>query len=95
MGNSTSVGYRLMHQTNCVSYGLVDDRETVRLVLKSLDPEGVQRRSNNRLRKHKYQANGSGTSMVVILKPFGFCIHGTIEGYSRLSTCLEVDHSNN
>ena len=99
MGNGTSVGYRLMHQKICSSYGLVVDRETVRLVLKALDPEGVQRRSKNRLRRRKYQANGPNFLWHIDgydkLKPFGFCIHGAIDGYSRRIMWLEVDHSNN
>ena len=100
MGNGTSVGYRLMHQKICSSYGLVVDRETVRLALKALDPEGVQRRSNNRLRRRKYQqANGPNFLWHIDgydkLKPFGFCIHGAIDGYSRRIMWLEVDHSNN
>lgn len=98
MGNGTSVGYRLMHQKICSSYGLVVDRETVRLALKALDPEGVQRRLKTRLRRCKYQANGPNFLWHIDrydkLKPFGFCTHGAIDGYSRRIMWLEVDHSN-
>ena len=47
-----------MHQRNCSPYGLVADRESVRVLLKALDREGVARRSQRRLVRCKYQANG-------------------------------------
>ena len=99
MGSGSSVGYRLMHQRICSSYGLAADRETVRLIMKTLDPDGVQRRSKNRLIRHKYQVNGPNFLWHIDgydkLKPFGLCIHGAINGFSRRIMWLEVDHSNN
>lgn len=98
-GSGSLLGYRLMHQRICSSYGLAADRETVRVVLKALDPEGVARRSQRRLVRRKYQANGPNFLWHIDgydkLKPFGFCIHGAIDGYSRRIMWLEVDHSNN
>ena len=47
-GSGSSIGYRIMHQRICSSHGLVADRETVRLIMKTLDPDGVQRRSAQR-----------------------------------------------
>ena len=68
-------------------YGLVVDKETVRLILKTLDPEGVERRSRRRLKRRKYYAKGPNYIWHIDgydkLKPFGFCIHGAIDGYSR------------
>ena len=99
MGSGSSIGYRLMHQRICSSYGLAADRETVRLIMKTLDPDGVQRRSKNRLIRRKYQANGPNFLWNIDgydkLKPFGFCIHSAIDGFSRRIMWLEVDHSNN
>ena len=82
MGNGTSAGYRLMHQKIYSSYGLVVDRETVRLVLKALDPEGVQRRSKNRLGRRKYQANGPNFLWHIdgYDKPLGFVFTGPSMG---------------
>lgn len=98
-GSGSLLGYRLMHQQICCSYGLVADRETVRVVLQALDPEGVARRSHNRLIRRKYNGNGPNFLWHIDgydkLKPFGFCIHGAIDGYSRRIMWLEVDHSNN
>ena len=48
-GSGSLLGYRLMHQKLGLSYGLVVNRETVRVVMKALDPEGVERRSQHRL----------------------------------------------
>ena len=47
-GSGSSIGYRIMHQRICSSHGLVADRETVRLIMKTLGPDGVQRRSAQR-----------------------------------------------
>lgn len=98
-GSGRLIGYRLMHQKLGLSYGLVVDRETVRVVMKALDPEGVERRSRHRLVRRKYQAAGPNFIWHIDgydkLKPFGFCIHGAIDGFSRRIMWLEVDHSNN
>lgn len=98
-GSGRLIGYRLMHQKLGLSYGLVVDRETVRVVMKALDPEGVERRSRHRLVRRKYHASGPNFIWHLDgydkLKPFGFCIHGAIDGYSRRIMWLEVDHSNN
>ncbi|XP_020624450.1 uncharacterized protein LOC110061929 [Orbicella faveolata] len=98
-GSGRLFGYRLMHQKICCSYGVVADRETVRVALQALDPEGVARRSHKRLIRRKYHANGPNCIWHIDgydkLKPFGFCIHGAIDGYSRRIMWLEVDHSNN
>lgn len=58
MESGSSIGCRLMHQRICSSYGLAADSETVRLIMKTLDPDGVQRRLKNRLIRRKYQPNG-------------------------------------
>ena len=39
-GSSSQFGYRQMHQ-KIRSKGFVTDRETVRLIIKTLDPKGV------------------------------------------------------
>ena len=98
-GSGRLIGYRLMHQKLGLSYGLIVDRETVRVIMKALDPEGVERRSQHRLVRRKYHASGPNFIWHIDgydkLKPFGFCIHGAIDGYSRRIMWLEVDHSNN
>ena len=71
----------------------------MRNVLKTLDADGVERRSKHRLKRRKYQSKGPNYIWHIDgydkLKPFGFCIHGAIDGYSRRILWLEVGSSNN
>ena len=57
-GSGRSAGYRAMHQRLIIKYGQRINRESVRLILKALDPEGVEDRSRRRLRRRKYRAKG-------------------------------------
>lgn len=98
-GRGSCLGYRQMTQKLRIKYGLVTDRETVRRVLKLLDPEGVENRARKRLKRRVYYARGPNfiwhTDGYDKLKPFGFAIHGAIDGYSRRIMWLEVAPSNN
>lgn len=91
-------GYRLMHQT-LRSKGYVVDRETVRHVLKSLDPDGVDMRSRKKLKRRKYVSPGPNFTWHIDgydkLKPFGFPIHAGIDGFSRKILWLTVGTTNN
>ena len=98
-GSGSLIGYRQMHQRLRIDYGLVVSRETVRLTLRTLDPGGVERRSQHKLKRRSYSDKGpifiwhlDGYDK---LKPFGLCIHGAIDGYSRRILWLEVGTSNN
>ena len=55
--------------------------------MKTIDPEGVSLRKAHRLKRRKYRAKGPNYVWHVNgydkLKPYGFCIHGSIDGYSR------------
>lgn len=68
-------------------------------MLKILDPEGVQLRSRHRLQRRKYKTAGPNHIWHIDgydkLKPFGFCIHGAIDGYSRRIMWIEVGSTNN
>ena len=86
-GSGCLIGYRLMHQRLRCDYGLIVNKETVRLILRALDREGVERRS-----RPNYIWHIDGYDK---LKPFGFCIHGAIDGYSRRILWLEVGTTNN
>ena len=85
-GSGNGIGYRQMHQRLRIDYGLVV-QETVRVTIKELDPSGVHSRSSKRLRRREYRGKGPNYNWHIDgydkLKPFGFCIHGAIEGYSR------------
>ena len=79
--------------------GFIVDSETVRHVLKALDPEGVKQRKAHRLRRRIYRCAGPNYMWHIDgydkLKPFGFAIHGGIDGYSRKILWLDVAESNN
>ena len=75
----------LLAIAKCIS--LVVAREIVRILLKTLDPEGVLLRSRHRFRLRTYSVKGPNYVWHLDgcdkLKPFGFPIHGAIDGYSR------------
>ena len=86
-GSSGShIGYRRIHRA-MLSKGLICRREDVRKIMKYIDPEGVSLRRRRRLRRRKYTSQGPNYVWHVDghdkLKPFGFSIHGCIDGFSR------------
>ena len=84
-GSGTLLGYRLMHQRLRNDYGLVLDRETVRKVLKTYDPDGDERRSNHKLKRRKYQSKGAN-----------YIWHfGCIDGCNRRIMWLDLASTNN
>lgn len=87
-----------MHQRLLRDHGLVIDRETVRRAIKRLDPEGVEMRTKRRFRR-RYAALGPNFIWHLDgydkLKPYWFCIHGAIDGYSRRILWPEVGPTNN
>ena len=89
-----NVGYRSMWQRLVVEHGLVVGKETVRHAMRILDPEGVDQRLRHRLKRRQYKGGGH-IDCYDKLKPFGFCIHGAIDGYSRRMLGLEVGLSKN
>ena len=98
-GSGSLLGYRSMHQRLINHYRLTTTREVVRQVLKTFDPEGVEHRSRHRLRRRIYRSKGPNYLWHIDgydkLKPFGFCIHGAIDGFSRRILWLEVGSSSN
>ena len=98
-GSASIVGYRGMWQRLINEYNLVIDKETVRRILKIVDPAGVELRSRHRLRRRQYRGKGPNFIWHVDgydkLKPFGFCVHGCIDGYSRRILWIDVATTNN
>ncbi|XP_048045693.1 uncharacterized protein LOC125267783 [Megalobrama amblycephala] len=90
-------GYRWMHQ-KCWLNGIITDRETVRVLLRLLDGEGVDLRSRNRLRRRVYHNRGPNFVWHIDgydkLKPFGIGISGCIDGFSRSMMWLEAYKTN-
>ena len=97
-GSSKSFGYRLMHQKLCVD-GFIDNRETVRILLKVLDADGAELRSPHRLARRVYFSVGPNylwhMDRYDQIKPYGFEIHDAIDGFSRKILWLRVSSSNN
>ena len=79
-------------------HGIVVKREAVRVCLAKLDLEGVESRSKRRLRRIAYFSKGPNFIWHIDghdkLKPFGFCKHGCIDGFSRRLIWLEVGPTN-
>ncbi|XP_068738529.1 uncharacterized protein, partial [Montipora capricornis] len=92
-GSGSCIGYRQMHQRLRNDHRLVVSRETTRTVL------GVSNRRKGRLQRRRYMCKGPNYLWHMDgydkLKPYGFCIHGAIDGYSRRILWLEVDSTNN
>jgi len=91
-------GYRFIHAA-CVRRGYIISREDVRLLLTVLDPAGVSKRSAKKLRRRQYYAKGPNSLWHMDgydkLKPYGLCISGAIDGFSRHVMWLSVFHTNN
>lgn len=86
-------GYRWMH-LKCLQNGFVVTQKTIRQLLQILDPEGVETRRRRRLRRRRYFNKGPNymwrTNCYDKLKPFGVCITGCIDGYSRYIMWLKA-----
>jgi hypothetical protein len=86
-GRGSSIGYRSMHQRLRKCHNLVVSRETVRHALKILDPAGVEACFRHCLQRRRYVCKGPNYIWHIDgydkLKPFGFCFHGAIDGYTR------------
>lgn len=97
-GSGQSLGYRAMWLRLKQKYGLFVKRDTVLKLLWELDPEGVVRQKSKRMKRRQYISPGPSFTWHLDgydkLKPFGFCLHGAIDGYSRKVLWLEVGPSN-
>jgi len=82
----------------CVAHGLRPRKQDVRHILSVLDAAGVEARHCRRLRRRVYSAAGPNFLWHVDgydkLKPFGLCIHGCIDGFSRKVIWLHVSSTN-
>ena len=91
--SSSSFGYGMVHQ-KLREKKLVIDRETVRIAMRSLNPEGVTVRSRHILQRRVYNARGPNYIWHIDgfdkIKPYGF-----IDGYSRKILWLKIFARNN
>ena len=91
-------GYRMIHQ-KLRQMDVTTNRETVMLIVKAVDSDGVMNRSRYRLRRRIYVSKGPNYVWHIDgydkLKPYGFALHGCIDGYSRKILWLKVLSTNN
>lgn len=96
-GSGRNLGYRRIHKA-LLSKGFICRRDDVRSIILQLDREGVDLRRNRRLNRRKYVTRGPNYVWHIDghdkLKPYGFSIHGCIDGFSRKIMWLEVGPSN-
>ena len=97
-GPDCSRGYRSIWHTLQMN-GMRVPRLVVELLLREIDPEGVSERRKHRLKRRIYYNPGPNYAWHCDgydkLKPFGFPIHGCIDGWSRKIIWLYVTRSNN
>ena len=74
-------------------------RGIVQLLLKNIDPDGYEMQRSHRLKRRIYRNEGPNAAWHADgydkLKPYGFAIHGCIDGWSRKLLWLIVTRSNN
>uniref|UniRef100_A0A7M5X0C0 Integrase core domain-containing protein n=1 Tax=Clytia hemisphaerica TaxID=252671 RepID=A0A7M5X0C0_9CNID len=97
--SNSKVGYRQMTEFINLRYNVLVAKEKVRRLLRILDPEGVQDRSRNVIRRRIYETMGPNDVCHIDgndkLKKWGFCIHGAVDGFSRKLLWLKVSTTNN
>ena len=74
-------------------------RYIIQTLLRNIDPEGTESRRRCRLRRRVYSNPGPNYDWHIDghdkRKPFGFAIHGAVDGYIRKVLWLKVLRSNN
>ena len=74
-------------------------RKKVETILREFDPDGCQQRKEHKLKRREYHNPGPNAVWHADgydkLKPYGFPIHGCIDGWSRKLLWLVVTRSNN
>ncbi|XP_019641347.1 PREDICTED: uncharacterized protein LOC109482903 [Branchiostoma belcheri] len=97
-GPNKHYGYRRMHRCLVRDHGLNVRRITVQHILREEDPEGSEQRRRRRLSRRQYFSLGPNMTWHIDgndkLRPYGFCIHGCIDGYSRRILWLKVGPTN-
>ena len=97
-GPSCRSGYRTMWHTLRLE-GIFVPRNVVERLLRELDPDGCKLRKAHRLTRRNYVSMGPNYCWHIDgydkLKPYGFPIHGCIDGWSRKIMWLRVSRTNN
>jgi len=97
--SGSCLGYRTLWKRLTNTYNLKVRRNTVLQILRLADPNGIHTRKQRRFRRRKYTVPGPNFLWHFDgydkLKPFGFAVHGAIDGFSRHILWLKVSTSNN
>ncbi|CAC5424469.1 unnamed protein product [Mytilus coruscus] len=92
------LGYHAVWKRLTTEFGFVFPRKSEMELLRMIDPDGVARRRKIRLIRRRYTIPGPNFVWHIDgydkLNPFGFPIHGAIDGFSRRILWLKVDPSN-
>ena len=85
-GSASTKGYRALWSSLKVSYGINIQRDVVMKMLRELDPDGTETLRARRLRRRQYVSVGPNFCWLADgydkLKPYGFPIHGCVDGFS-------------
>ncbi|XP_047246888.1 uncharacterized protein LOC124883696 isoform X1 [Girardinichthys multiradiatus] len=91
-------GYRWLHLC-AVQCGIVVSQDTVRRIIKLVDPQGVELRRARQLRRRQYNCKGPNALWHMDgydkLKLYGIAISGCIDGFSRYVLWMEAYVTNN
>ena len=97
-GAASCGGYRAVWHALRLK-GLLVPRNIVAEIYREIDPAGTVERRENRLQRRRYVNPGPNFAWHVDgydkLKPYGFPIHGCIDGFSRRVIWLKVSRTNN
>jgi len=97
-GPGAAGGYRTVWHALEIE-GMRVPRSIVQSLLKELDPAASENRRGHRLQRRRYVNPGPNFAWHIDgydkLKPWGFPIHGAIDGFSRKVLWLNVTRSNN
>ena len=97
-GPDSLSGYRTMWHVLRLRHNIHVPRRLVETLLREVDPRGVELRKRRCLHRRTYVSPGANFCWHIDgydkLKPFGFSIHGCVDGFSRRILWLEVQRSN-
>ena len=92
-------GYRSMLDKLRTNYNIIAPRDSVMEILREADPLRSNERESRHLEGRCYRSNGPNETWHIDgydkLKPYGFPIHGCIDGFSRKIIWLKVCRTNN
>jgi len=81
-----------------IRYHIHVPRRTVETILREVDPHGVEERKHRCFHRRTYGSPGPNFAWHMDgyekLKPYGFWIHGCVDGFSRRILWLELQRSN-